>query len=94
MRQLAATWPDEPFVQGRVAQVSWTHHIALLDKLDDPQLHRWYGENAAENGWSRDVFVYQIEGHLHLRQGQALANFDRTLPAPGSDLARELSKVK
>jgi len=92
MRQLAAAWPDDPFVQGRLAQISWTHHIALLDKLDDPQLRAWYGAKAAENGWSRDVLVYQIEGQLHLRQGQALTNFDRTLPAPESDLARELSK--
>jgi predicted nuclease of restriction endonuclease-like (RecB) superfamily len=92
MRQLAAAWPDDPFVQGSLGQISWTHHIALLDKLDDPQLRAWYGERTAENGWSRDVLVYQIEGQLHLRQGQALTNFDRTLPAPESDLAREMAK--
>jgi predicted nuclease of restriction endonuclease-like (RecB) superfamily len=36
--------------------------------------------------------VHQIEGGLYRRQGQAVTNFDRTLPAPRSDLARQLLK--
>jgi len=92
MRAFAAAWPDGPFVQGGLAQLSWYHHLALLDKLDDPELRTWYGVKAAQNGWSRDVLVYQIEGRLHERQGRALTNFDRTLPPPDSDLAQDLSK--
>ena len=67
-------------------------NLALLDKLDDPELRVWYGVKAAQNGWSRDVLVYQIEGRLHECQGRALTNFDRTLPPPDSDLAQDLSK--
>lgn len=92
MRAFAAAWPDGPFVQADLAQISWYHHLALLDKLDDPQLRAWYGTRAVENGWSRDVLVYQIEGRLHERQGRALTNFDRTLPPADSDLAQNLSK--
>jgi predicted nuclease of restriction endonuclease-like (RecB) superfamily len=92
MRQFAAAWPKGPFVQSGLAQIAWTHHIALLEKLDDPHLRAWYGEKAAENGWSRDVLVYQIDGQLHLRKGQALTNFERALPGQDSDLARELNK--
>lgn len=92
MREFAAEWPDGPFVQASLGQISWYHHLALLDKLDDPELRVWYGAKAAENGWSRDVLVYQIEGRLHERQGRALTNFDRTLPPPDSDLAQGLSK--
>jgi len=41
---------------------------------------------------ARNVLVHQIEsGRLH-RQGKAVANFDRTLPAPQSDLARDITK--
>ena len=36
--------------------------------------------------------MHQIEGGLYRRQGQAVTNFDRTLPAPRSDLARQLLK--
>jgi DUF1016 N-terminal domain len=38
MPTFAAAWRDGPFVQGGPAQLSWYHHVALLDKLDDPQL--------------------------------------------------------
>ncbi len=45
-----------------------------------------------QHGWSRNVLVHQIEsGRLH-RQGKAVANFDCTLPAPQSDLARDIAK--
>jgi hypothetical protein len=38
------------------------------------------------------VLVHQIEaGRMH-RQGKAVANFERTLPAPQSDLARDITK--
>jgi predicted nuclease of restriction endonuclease-like (RecB) superfamily len=92
MRAFAAAWPEGPFVQGGLAQISWYHHLALLDKLDDPELRTWYGTRAARHGWSRDVLVYQIESQLHARQGRALTNFDRTLPPAESDLAQSLSK--
>jgi predicted nuclease of restriction endonuclease-like (RecB) superfamily len=36
--------------------------------------------------------VHQIETRLHERQGQAVSNFERTLPAEQSDLAQQLLK--
>lgn len=38
------------------------------------------------------MLVHQIESGLHRRQGKAVANFERTLPPPQSDLAREVIK--
>jgi hypothetical protein len=38
MRAFAAAWPEGPFVQAGLAQISWYHHLALLDKLDDSGL--------------------------------------------------------
>jgi predicted nuclease of restriction endonuclease-like (RecB) superfamily len=45
-----------------------------------------------QNGWSRNVLVLQIESGLYRRKGKAVTNFDRTLPAPQSDLAQQLLK--
>ena len=45
-----------------------------------------------ENGWSRNVLVHQIDSRLYQRQGKALTNFQRTLPAPQSDLAQQIVK--
>ena len=35
------------------------------------------------------MLVHQMESRLYERQGKALTNFDRTLPAPQSELAQQ-----
>ena len=45
-----------------------------------------------EHGWSRNVLIHQIESNLYERQGKALTNFSRTLPAVQSELAQQLIK--
>ena len=49
-------------------------------------------EQTITHSWSRNVLVHQIESGLYQRQGQALTNFERTLPPPQSDLARQTLK--
>jgi predicted nuclease of restriction endonuclease-like (RecB) superfamily len=92
MRAFAAAWPDESIVQQLVAQIPWGHNVRLLDMVKDPGDREWYARKVIENGWSRNVLVHWIESGLHERQGQAATNFDRSLPAPQSDLAREVLK--
>jgi predicted nuclease of restriction endonuclease-like (RecB) superfamily len=92
MRTFAEAWPDEPFVQGVLAQLPWYHQLALLDKLPGPETRRWYAAKAIEHNWSRNVLVMQIETRLLERSGQAVTNFPLTLPKPQSDLARESIK--
>lgn len=75
-----------------VAEIPWGHNATLIEKLEDPLQRVWYAQQTIENGWSRAVLVHQIESDLFGRQGKALTNFERTLPAPQSDLARELVK--
>ena len=36
MRAFAAAWPERAIVQEALARIPWYHHIALLEKLDDP----------------------------------------------------------
>jgi predicted nuclease of restriction endonuclease-like (RecB) superfamily len=79
-------------VQESLAQLSWYHHITLLDKVKDPAIRLFYIEKAIKNGWSRDVMVHQIEGGLHKRQGALSNNFSATLPAYESELATQLFK--
>lgn len=92
MRALAEAWPDEPIVQQLVAQIPWGHNIRILDRLKDPAEREWYVRATIEHGWSRMILEAQIETRLIDRQGSALTNFDRTLPAPQSELARQLIK--
>jgi predicted nuclease of restriction endonuclease-like (RecB) superfamily len=92
MRTFAESWPDEQIVQRSVAQLPWRHNIALLEKLKDRDERQWYAQMALEMGWSRDILVMQIETKLLQRQGEAVTNFERTLPPDQSDLSRQLLK--
>lgn len=93
MRAVAEAWPDElGFVQQPAAQLPWTHVTTLLDRLTSSDERAWYAEKSAEHGWSRAVLEHQIATRLHQRIGAAPTNFADHLPAPDSDLARELVK--
>ena len=92
MRAFAAAWDDEAIVQQLAGQIPWFHNCTLIEKIKDRPTREWYIKKTIENGWSRSVLVMQIESQAHLRLGAAQTNFVNTLPAPQSDLARELIK--
>jgi len=76
-------------VQGPLAQITWWHNLALLEKVKDPSKRLWYAKKAVEGGWSRNVLVIQLERGLCEAQGGASTNFAASLPSPQPDLARE-----
>lgn len=92
MRAFAEAWPDEAIVQQAAGQLPWFHNCVILDKIKDRALREWYIKKAIENGWSRSVLELQIETQIHTRIGSAQHNFERTLPALQSDLARDIVK--
>src|SRR5579872_6496109 len=92
MRSFAEAWPDEAILQQVAAKLPWFHNCVLLDKTTDTQERLWYALQTIEHGWSRNVLVQQIESKLYERQGKAITNFERALPAPQSDLARQVLK--
>jgi predicted nuclease of restriction endonuclease-like (RecB) superfamily len=93
MRAFAAAWNGpESIVQTPSGQLSWSHNVALLTKLDDHEIRRWYASKAVQNGWSVAVLEHQILTRLHTRTGAAPNNLEARLPGEGSDLAREVAK--
>ena len=80
------------FVQVPLAQISWYHHISLLPKVKDEAQRAYYITETAQNGWSRDVMLLQIDnGYIHAK-GHAINNFEQPLPPLQSDLARYIFK--
>ncbi|MDX2047590.1 MAG: PDDEXK nuclease domain-containing protein [Chitinophagaceae bacterium] len=75
-----------------VGQIPWGHHREIISKCKDINEALFYIAQTAEHNWSRSVLVHQMETGLYKRKGKALSNFEYTLPAPQSDLARELLK--
>ena len=94
MAKFAETYSEREFVQQVVAQIPWGHNIVLMDKVADMDERKWYIQKSAENGWSRNVLVHQIESRLHQRQVLAdkITNFERRLPSPQSELAMQTMK--
>ena len=79
MRAFAAAWPDRAIVQEPLAQIPWSHQLALLEKVAEAEQRLWYAKQSAASGWSHSVLCLQIEGHAHARQGKAITNFGATL---------------
>lgn len=92
MRKFAEAWPEKQIVQRTVALIPWRSNIALIDKLLNIKTRLFYAQKAAENGWSRDMLVMQIESELHKRVGQTVNNFDVALSSEHSDIAKQLFK--
>ncbi len=83
---------DFSIVQAPVAQIPWGHNILLMEKVKDLPTRTWYVQQTIEQGWSRETLASMIKGKAHVRQGQAVSNFAASLPAPQSELARQLLK--
>ena len=92
MRTFAEAYQDEHFLQQAVAKLPWGHNVRILDRVRDPKEREFYIQKTIEHSWSRNVLVHQIESNLYHRQGKAISNFDRTLPAPQSELAQQILK--
>jgi predicted nuclease of restriction endonuclease-like (RecB) superfamily len=79
-------------VQQLVRQLPWGHNMVIVNKIKDSSEAVFYLTEAIRNNWSRNVLIHQIESGLYQRKSKVLHNFEATLPAPQSDLARQTLK--
>ena len=79
-------------LQQLLQNLPWGHHQLLLDKTKTASKRSFYIKKAVENGWSRSILLHQVESDLFSRQGNAITNFEETLPKLQSDLAKETLK--
>ncbi len=80
------------FDKYKIDQIPWGHNINIFTKAKDLDEAIFYINETIENGWSRDVLALQIKSNLYSRQGKSITNFETTLPAPRSDLAKQTLK--
>ena len=94
MAKFAETYAEREFVQQVVAQIPWGHNIVILDKVNNLEERKWYIKKSAQNGWSRNVLVHQIESNLYQRQvlAEKVSNFENRLPSTQSELAVQTMK--
>ncbi len=96
MRYMAkfARETSEEILHTVYAKLSWSHNKTLMDRVKKIDIRAWYGMESIENGWSHATLDHQIDLHLYERQQVAgkVANFERTLPSPESELAQQALK--
>ena len=80
-------------LQMQIFYVPWGHIKLLIDKFKkQPEKAQFFIRKIVNEGWSRDMLLNFISTDLSEREGKALTNFSTTLPAPMSDLAKEITK--
>lgn len=84
-----------PQVEAQFAEIfmiPWGHHKVILDKCKTQAKALFFVNKTLENSWSRAVLMNFLDTNLYERQGKAINNFGKTLPALQSDLAKEITK--
>ena len=80
---------EMPEIFGRIP---WKHHVHIISKCQSLEEALFYINRVAEEGWSRSRLENQVAANLFGSQGAAITNFEHTLPAPQSQLAKEILK--
>jgi predicted nuclease of restriction endonuclease-like (RecB) superfamily len=80
---------EMPEIFGRIP---WFHHVHIISKCQSLDEALFYINRVVEEGWSRSRLEDQVAANLFGSQGAALTNFEHTLPASQSQLAKELLK--
>ncbi|PWY53869.1 DUF1016 domain-containing protein [Legionella qingyii] len=97
MRLFALNYPNGEFSQALPDQLTWTHHIVLIQAFSAEQANvkHWYAQKTIENEWSYRELQKQIKSDLYSRQAKLehkTTNFKDKLPAHHSHLAQEMIK--
>lgn len=80
------------FVPQAVAQIPWGHNRLIMTKIKNIEEALFYVQATIENGWGRDNLEIQIDKNYFVKKGNTITNFEKTLPLPQSDLAKETIK--
>ena len=89
IRQQPADEMDMPPIFG---QIPWFHHVEIFTNSQSLDEALFYINKVVEEGWSRSWLEAQMAAKLFKTQGTAVTNFDKTLPMPQRELAKELLK--
>jgi predicted nuclease of restriction endonuclease-like (RecB) superfamily len=79
MAQFYTEYHDVEFLQPLVAEISWTKHIAILNKCKDNQERRFYILATKKFGWSKNVLIHQMENKTYEKYLLGQTNFGNSI---------------
>lgn len=95
MQKFANEFNNDDFLQHDVAKLPWSSITTIMDQVKNREQRKWYIIESIQNGWSRPIIIHQIASKLYERQAlleNKTTNFDKTLPPPNNQQAKELLK--
>ena len=67
-------------LQPLVGEISWTKHLAIMNKCKDNLERQFYILATKKFGWSKNVLIHQIENKTYEKYLLNQTNFEETLP--------------
>lgn len=71
-----------------LAEISWTHHVYILERCKDPLEREFYIRMSKRNGWSYRTLLNHIESKTFETMMASQENFEASLSAAWSQEAR------
>lgn len=82
-----------PQLVDELTLIPWGHIRYIIDySKSNSKKALFFIQKTIENNWSRSVLLTFLDTDLYERQGNAITNFQETLPALQGDLAQQLTK--
>ena len=66
-------------MQPLVAQIGWTHNLAIFQRCKDPLERKFYLRMSRKFGWSKNVLIHQIDNQSYEKALLGQTNFDQAL---------------
>ncbi|MDR2819791.1 MAG: PDDEXK nuclease domain-containing protein [Desulfovibrio sp.] len=79
MRDFYLLYRQDEKVQPLVAQIGWSHNLAILERCKDSLEREFYLRMTRKFGWSKNVLIHQIENQSYEKALLSQTNFDATL---------------
>ena len=92
MRDLYVSYASNEKLSPLVAEISWSHNLAILEKSKDPLEREFYIRMSRKYNWSYRVLLNHIDNQTYEKTLLGQTNFDNTLPAEIRDKTKLVVK--
>ncbi|MCC6631630.1 MAG: DUF1016 family protein [Gammaproteobacteria bacterium] len=79
MREFFLLYRENAKVQPLVAQIGWSHNLAILQRCPDALEREFYLRATRRFGWSKNVLIHQIDNQTYQKSLLGQTNFDQAL---------------
>lgn len=79
LREFYLLYRDDTRVQPLVAQIGWSHNLAIFQRCKDSLEREFYIRMTRKFGWSKNVLIHHIESKNYEKSLFGQTNFDKTI---------------